>query len=430
MPSFDLVFRPGVTTTVTVDERNFLFYAAQPRSTHLPAEQQVIAQALAHPIGVPPLETLLRPGQKVVILVDDSTRPTPAAAIIPHLLRRISRAGIPDRDVSFFTALGTHRPMSDDELDLKLGPGIRGRFTIINREYLYGDFVDLGKTESGTPIFVERAVAGADIKIAIGNIVPHVTAGWGGGSKIIMPGCCSQATVDMVHFMGCTRQPVMDVLGVRDTEARAEMDAIAGRMGLNFIVNTLLDDERRIVGVFAGHYVEAHRAGVKAAEDLLVIPIPARADIVIASANPCHVDYWQGLKPYTYAHLAVRDGGVIIFMLDGSEGLCGDAPSHEETVRRYLLWPVAEQLAAVERGEIHDLVGLNVPLYHASIRRRVHTMCVSNHLTQRDLDDLGFAGAPDVQTALQRAYELVGRDAQVGLIPFGGDTLTRVVGDA
>jgi nickel-dependent lactate racemase len=162
----------------------------------------------------------------------------------------------------------------------------------------------------------------------------------------------------------------------------------------------------------------------------MVIPIPRPADILIVSANPCHFDYWQGIKPYTYAHRAVREGGIMIFMLDGTEHLCGDAPSHEETVRKYLPWSFADQKVAVERGEIEDLVGLNVPMYHASVRHRVaKTICVTNHLDARDLAALQFDSAPSVQAALEEAYEILGRDAMVGVIPFGGETLTRVAPD-
>jgi nickel-dependent lactate racemase len=117
-------------------------------------------------------------------------------------------------------------------------------------------------------------------------------------------------------------------------------------------------------------------------------------------------------------------------LLDGTEGLCGDAPSHEETVRKYLLWSFEDQKAAVERGEVEDLVGLNVPMYHATVRHRVRkTICVTNHLSPEDVHALGFDAAPNVQAALERAYGMVGHDAKVGIIPFGGETLVKVAPD-
>jgi nickel-dependent lactate racemase len=192
----------------------------------------------------------------------------------------------------------------------------------------------------------------------------------------------------------------------------------------------VLDEDKNMLGVFAGHFIEAHHRATEMAEKVMVIPIPAQADILIVSGNPCHFDYWQGVKPYVYSHRAVREGGVIIFMLDGTERLCGDAPSHEETVRKYLLWSFEDQKAAVKRGEVEDLVELNVPMYHATVRHRVEkTICVTNHLSQEDIDALGFGFAPSVQSALEEAYEILGRDAKVGIIPFGGETLVRVAPD-
>jgi nickel-dependent lactate racemase len=427
MTTFELTFKPGVTTAVDVDDRNLLFYAVHRKTETIPDQVQVIEDALANPIGTERLEDQLSPGDSVVVIVDDITRPTPTTKLLPPILARIAQAGIPDDAVLIFMALGTHRPMTEDELRVKLGDDVLARYRVINRDYREGDCVDLGTTASGVPIEVNREILDADVRIALGNVVPHITAGWGGGSKIILPGVCSQKTVDQMHFVGCTAQPVLEILGVRDNLPRVEMDDIAAKIGLEFIVNTVLDEEQRMLGVFAGHFVEAHRAAVAMAEQVMVIPIPKPADIVIVSAHPCHFDYWQGVKPYAYAHLAVREGGVMIFLLDGSESLCGDAPSHNETVRKYLPLSFAEQVAAAERGEVDDIVGLNVPLYHSTLRDRVQkTICVTNHLSQIDLDLLAFDSAPTVQEALERAYALVGRDATVGVIPFGGETLTRV----
>jgi len=433
MARIPLEFRPGVSTQVEVDDRNLLFCATHPRPAHVPDQAQVIEDALKAPIASPSLEELLRTRQvgarpgSIVVLVDDITRPTPVQRILPHILSRITQAGIPNRAVSIFIALGTHRLMTEDEIRLKVGSDVMERYTVVNRDYRHASYVDLGVTPSGIPIEVDRAVVEADLLLSIGNIVPHVTTGWGGGSKIILPGVCSQRTSDQMHLLACIVQPVLEVLGVRDNRPRQEMDAIAQRVGLDFIVNTVLDEDQNILGAFTGHLIEAHRAATAFAEQHMVVPIPRPADILIVSATPCHVDYWQGAKPYVFAHRAVREGGVIIFLLDGEEGLCGDAPSHEETVRKYLLWSFEDQKAAVERGEVDDLVGLNVPMYHAMVRHRVaRTICVTRHMSSLDIEALAFDSAPNVQTALTRAYAIVGHDAQVGIIPFGGETLVRV----
>jgi len=427
MSFYTIPFKKGIFAQVKIGKDDFLFNALPLKPSRIPGQGKVIEEALENPIGISKLEELIRFNDRLVVLVDDITRPTPSARILPHILSRIKKVGVPKSRVQIIMALGTHRPMTEEELEIKLGRRVMNDYEVINRDYRdISKFVFLGKTESGTPIEVYREAIEADFIIAIGNIVPHISSGWGGGSKTILPGVCSQKTTNAMHLMACIVQPVLEVIGTRDNKPRAEMDIIAEKVGLNFIVNTVLDEDNNILAVFAGHFIQAHRKGVETAEKLMVVPIPQQADILIVSANPCYFDYWQGVKPYAYSHRGVRKGGVIIFLLDGGEGLCGDAPSHEKTMRKYLLHSFKDLKAAVERGEIGDIVGLNVPMYHSTLRHRVTTFCVTNHMPQEDIDALGFISAPNVQTALKNAYGIVGRHGKVGIIPYGGETLTRL----
>ncbi len=422
-----LSFRKGVDTQVEINDRNLAFIAEPGNPGKIPDQNSIVTDALDNPIAKDKLEDLLKAEYSVVILVDDITRPTPSDRILPPVLRRIESAGIPDSAVTIIMALGTHRPMTEQELEVKLGRAVMDRYRVLNRDYRETEkFINLGETESGIPVEADREVLEADFVISIGNIVPHISAGWGGGAKMILPGICSQKTTDMMHYMACVIQPVLEVIGTLDNKIRKEMDIIAGKVGLDFIINTVLDEQHNLLGVFAGDYYEAHRVGVKLAEELMIVPIPQQADILIVSGNPCHFDYWQGVKPYAYSHRAVREGGIIIFMLDGTEGLCGDAPSHEYTVRKYLLHSFEDLKAGVESGEITDIVGVNVPMYHSMLRHRVRTFCVTNHLSREDIAALGFEEAASVQEALEESFRILGEDAKVGIIPFGGETLVRM----
>lgn len=197
MPTIELTFRPGASTQVQIDDRNLLFRAVHRKTREIPDQTQVIWDGLENPIGTAKLDDLLKPGHNVVIMVDDITRPTPAARILPLILEKIHAVGIPDRAVRFFVGLGTHRPMTEEELRIKLGDGVLAHFEVINRDYRDGDYVDLGQTESGTPVEINREVLEADFKIAVGNVIPHISAGWGGGSKMILPGVCSAMTTDV-----------------------------------------------------------------------------------------------------------------------------------------------------------------------------------------------------------------------------------------
>jgi nickel-dependent lactate racemase len=411
---------------VEIEDQNLLFYAEQQKTTEIPPHRQVIRQAIDNPSSTQPLRDLVKPEDKVLIIADDFTRPTPADAILPPILEQVHESGVPKDNVVILIATGTHRPMTDKELDAKIGKEVHNQYTVINHDYQAGPFVHLGHTKNGTPVEVNEQVIKANFKIAIGNVVPHTSAGWGGGSKIILPGVCSEKTTEMMHLRACMNQQLLDVPGSLNIPTRREMDDIAAQVGLDFIVNTVLDNDGNMLAAYAGHFIEAHKEACKFAEKVQILPIPKQAEILITSANPCHYDFWQGLKPYVYSHLAVQEGGVIIFLLDGAEGLCGDAPSHEHTFRKYLLRSFEDQKAAVERGGVEDLVAIHAAIHHAQVRHRVKkTICVTNHLSEEDIAAMGFEAAPSVQDALEWAYELLGPESKVGVIPYGGETLVQ-----
>lgn len=411
---------------VDVDNSNFLYYAAPVKADSIPAEAEVIEESLNNPIGTKKLEELVNGSMKIVIMVDDITRPTPKKKILPFVFERLEKAGAQKQNIKVVIGLGTHRKMTEYEIDEYLGRDNVEGYELINIDYKdRSRFVNLGKSENGTPIEVYREVIDADFKIAIGNIVPHIAAGWGGGAKMIQPGVCSEATTEVTHLMACTMQPVLDVCGTVDNLCRQEMEKIAGRVGLDFIINTVLDENKNILGVFSGHFIKAHRKGVELAQKVMCPEIPAKADIVIASAYPAHIDFWQGCKPYIYAQYGVKEGGVLIFVIEGREGFCGNAPQHEETVRKYALKSFEELKDAVTKGEIKDIVGINVPLFHSTIRHRVTTICVSDGFTKEDMDCLGFIYAKNINEALKIAYEIKSKDAKVGIIPYCGETLVR-----
>src|SRR5512143_3779038 len=150
-----------------------------------------IEAALAKPIGQPPIEQWVKPSDRVLIVSDDNTRLTPADRMIPPLLRRLNRAGIPDAQIACIMALGTHRYMTTQEMEAKVGSEVYRRIRVCNHEWREPkNLIDLGRSSYGTPLQVNRAVKEADIVIGLGAIVPRHIPGFSGSSKIIQPGIC------------------------------------------------------------------------------------------------------------------------------------------------------------------------------------------------------------------------------------------------
>ena len=398
-----------------------IFCATTKHISTLPDPVQLIDDALDTPYGTPPLERIVKPGDRVALIVDDITRPTPRRLLLDRVTKRLET--IPQLSISIILALGTHRPMSAEEIAEDLGP-FSERYPVVNISYLDKErFAVAGEMPNGTPIHVYKEVLEADVVVGIGNIVPHIAAGWGGGAKIIMPGVCGKETTDAIHMLSCTCQNVLETCGSVDNLFRRTMEALAKKVGLAFIINTVLDEEKNLRGVFCGDFVKAHRAGVDFARGILCPSIPQRADIVIVSANPANADFWQGAKPYVFAHFAVKRGGVIILLLSAEYGLCGCAPAHRQALLKYYNKSEADILQALAEEETTDILGLGEAFIRMQTEGFCKTLLISEGLGKDEAALLGFELVDDLEEAVQRARHLVGANATIGLIPHGGELL-------
>lgn len=326
---------------LNIPERNIIFDLS-PHSVPPAADSgQKIQEALTSPIGTPPLSKMLKSGMKITLIVDDNTRITPTKDIIPALLDELNRAGVPDRDIQAVISSGTHRPMTSKEKEEKYGTYVMSRIPVLDHNYKDpARLVDYGTTERGTRILVNRDVIEADFRIAIGNIIPHHPTGWSAGAKAVLPGVAGEETVAQMHFLG-SRDPA---LGRLDTPMRQEMEDYAEKIGLNFIVNVILNREGELVDAVAGHFIQAHRAGVEISKEVYGLPIPELADLVISSTSPVDFDFFQGDKGITSAEPATKPGGEIVLVSGCIEGV---SPAHPE---------LADYLGKMTNEQIWDLV--------------------------------------------------------------------------
>ena len=309
---------------VEIPDRNLIFDGAPRNVPAAPDFQGTLRAALSRPIGTPPLHDLVRAGQRIIIISDDNTRLTPTKRIIPVLLDFLNQSGVPDRDIQIIISSGTHRAMTDAELEEKYGAPVMSRVKILPHRYKDPDsLVEYGVTKRGTRILVNRHVVEADFRISVGNIIPHHPTGWSAGAKSVVPGVGGEETVAQMHFLG-SRYPG---LGVVDTEMRREMEDFAEQIGLNFILNVILNRDGELVDAVAGHFIKAHRAGVEKSSRVYGVPIPELADITISSTSPIDFDFFQGDKGITSAELSTKVGGEIVLVSGCLEGM---SPAHPE----------------------------------------------------------------------------------------------------
>jgi hypothetical protein len=258
------------------------------RSPAPPLDGPAMRQRLQAPIGTPRLAELARGCRKAVIIIDDISRPTPTADVLPLVLDELEAGGMQMSDVRVVIAAGGHEAASHEENLMKIGAGTANRVAWELHDP-DGDLVYAGKSPSGIPLHINRTVMAAELKIGIGGIMPHDGAGFSGGSKILVPGVAGTQTARYLHdFLKGAKQRGASI----DNDFRRELDIITGKLGLGFIVNVILDHGRRIAELFAGDRVQAHAQGVARATELFAVTPAADPQIVITNTYPFDANLW------------------------------------------------------------------------------------------------------------------------------------------
>src|SRR6266567_7217484 len=384
---------------------------------------ELVEEALEHPIGSPPLEKLVSARARVLVLVDDITRQTPAWALLPAVFRRLAERGCGPERTKILIASGTHSRMSQPEVEKKLGREIPRQYPVFIHHWRQeGNLMDLGATRDGTPVRVNRLLGEADVVIGVGQIVPHRVMGYTGGATIVQPGVSGPAVTSYTHWMSAL-YPGREILGIAENPVRLEVEEIARKAGLRFIVNVVMDAHERVIHIVAGDPVAAHRQGAEYSLAIYGVAQPGLADIVIAESYPADYDLWQAAKGIYSAELSVREGGVVILVTPCPHGVSEEHPEVEEM--GYLGF--TEVKAMVEKKQIRDRVAA-AHLVHVGrvIRDRARGIMVSRGIDPETQGRLGFEPAPTPQNALRRAFEIAGPDAKVAVLHHGGDILPLV----
>lgn len=391
------------------------------RPSDVPVTSPVATQvttALRHPLGGLGLDRLVTPGSRVAIAVDDNTRVTPVHALLPPLLAALERRGVVRRAVTIIAALGSHRLMAPRELRAKYGAELVEAHTVVNHEWTDpSQLLPQGKLPGRIPIEINRRFLEADVRIGVSNVIPHFTAGWSGGSKILLPGLAGEGTVAGMHWHGARTMP--NALGVVDNPPRRLMDGFAARVGLHLSVNTVLTRGGEVAGVYAGECRAAHRAAVAHADRLYAVPIPARADVTVVSSFPADLDFWQAEKGLYTAALSTRSGGGILLITPCPEGISASHRAWAEL----LAYEARDLEEMIARGDVDDVTAASLALCVAKTRDPFTVCLCSDGISEQEAEQLHFTKFDAPTEALRHLQRTVGRTTLV--LPHGGDTLPR-----
>ena len=398
-----------------VPDENLLVVAA-PNAVVVDATPEALTRAaLARPVGA---GLPGGPGCSVAIICEDATRPTPTPPILETLVRALTDRGVRERDITIVMALGSHRPMTEAEIIAKVGESLFGRIAVVNSEFRDRDrLVHRGRAPGGVEVWVDQRVAMADVRVGVGSIVPHPAVGWSGGGKIIYPGVTGEETVAQFHVRH-GRTP-RNMFGEDDCPVRLEMEEWVPTVGLDFIVNAVVTPDRRIYRVVAGHFVDAHRAGVRYAKEVYEVSVPALADVAVVSSAPANADFWQGGKGILSGDRAVKDGGTLLLVSPCVEGV-GPHPEVVKTCR------ADDPDAELERGlkaAGGDVLALAVGATVGRIRQRLRLGIVTDGLSDGQVEAAGLVRYKDIASGLREAFERYGPDLTVTVVPYGGQTV-------
>lgn len=382
-------------------------------SKEVESEEAEVCRALAHPIASPRLSEIVKPGEKVVIVTSDVTRPVPSWILVPCVLKELERAGIRDEDITVVFALGSHRGMTEEEHARLVGEWAYHKVKCIDSDP--EDCVHLGTCRNGTSVDIFRAVATADRRILLGNVEYHYFAGYSGGLKAIMPGCASLASIQTNH-KNMIRSGAYSG-NLEGNPVREDIEETAKYCPAHFIVNVVLDDHKKIAYAAAGNPVAAHREACRFLDGLYKVEIDQPADVAIVSTGgyPKDINLYQAQKSIDNAKHAVKEGGIMIVAASCYEGY-GSAPF----TRWIESYPTPEERIAA----IHEHFELGG--HKSAALALVQQKCTIYLVT--DMDDTLVRKANmvpfhDVQQAVDAALEQMGRDASVYVIPIGGSTL-------
>jgi nickel-dependent lactate racemase len=386
--------------------------------------QAALAAVLSQPNGTPPLAELARGRKDACIAICDITRPVPNEMILRPVLKTLEAAGIPREKIMILVATGLHRPNEGEELVEMVGRHIFENYRIENHHgQVLSEHSNCGTSPRGVPIWIDSRYVKADLKITTGLIEPHLMAGFSGGRKLICPGLAALETVKVWHGPDFLEHPKADC-GILDGNPVHEENTWIGRhVGCDFIVNVVIDAERRALKFVAGDMVSAFEEGVSFVRGVVRDTVAEPVDIVVTSCAgyPLDTTFYQAVKGLTGALPIVKQGGTIIMCASLTEGigspqfqqLFHENASLESFVQRIL----GKDYFVMDQWQLEEL---------AKVRRKAKVKIVSDGLSPEVLKGLFVEAAPTIESAVSASLSEYGPAAKMAVIPKGPYVLAQV----
>jgi len=372
-----------------------------------PPDAAALIKSIVEPTGLEDLKTFIEKRKRLLVVVNDHTRPTPSATVLKQLELR-------GKEVTTVIAGGSHRSPNMAEMQRILGgdgPPYGGR-VLVHDSRQESSLKSLGKTSRGTQLSFSSLVFEADGIIVVGSVEPHYFAGYTGGRKFLLPGLAGLDSIVMNHSLAADeRSRVLALEGNPVHEDIMEALEVFGRFDDIFSIQLVVNAEHQISYANSGHIVRSFEGTVKHANEIYVPKVTERADIVISVAKPpLDIDLYQSQKAIDNVKLAVKQDGVIILVSPCRDGV-GDRGFYD-----LLASSPPEMKKSVHKFGYHKAVKM------ANLLSVARVFAVTK-LPPDVLRKISLEPYPDVQAALERATELKGKDSSVLVVLDGCTTV-------
>ena len=426
--SRSIALKYGHTEAILPEETFRSVYRLAARPPLLPpSEEALIRQRMARPVGSLPLRMLVRSQDSIAVPVSDITRYSATEKFLTPILEETDAAGIPRSRVTVFIARGTHRSLTDEELQAVVGPEISSGIRVEQSDP-DGETVEVGVTSRGTHVRISKPLMEHDRIVLTGTITFHYFAGFGGGRKALVPGCAARETASATHFRifrtdGPGKHPLSRPGVLAGNPVHEDIVEGVAMASPTFLFNTLLTPQREIFDAIAGHWQKAHEEGCSRYAKAYRVAVPKKYSLVIASAGgfPKDINFIQSHKALDHAFLTAEEGGVIILLAECRDGFGSET---------FFPWFRFE-----DPGEMEADLRANYQIYgqtaHATFSKaKACRVILVSSLQPGDVERMGMTPASSLDDAIRKAETFLGDLPSPLVIPDAGFVLPDVAGTA
>ncbi|WP_326514247.1 nickel-dependent lactate racemase [Clostridium intestinale] len=407
------------TLKITIEDKNLKGILESKANNYRASisQDEIVNKALDNPVGSNSLEELVKGKNNIVIITSDHTRPVPSKITMPILLKRIRKVN-PSINIKILIATGFHRPTTKEEMINKFGKTVAENEEIIN--HISTDestLVNVGTLPSGGELYLNKLAIETELLISEGFIEPHFFAGFSGGRKSVLPGIASAKTIMANHCSEFINSSKARTGIIEDNPIHKDMLYAAEKANLAFILNVVIDEDKNIINAFAGDSKLAHEEGCKFVMELSSVKsIPS--DIVVSSNGgyPLDQNIYQSVKGMTAAEATCRKGGVIIMIAACNDGHGGQS-FYDNVAQAKNPQELLDKVLTVPRNE-------TIPdQWEFQILARIlcnYTVIMVTDMCDPDMiKSMHMKHASTFEEALEMAYKIKGKDAEVVVIPNG-----------